>query len=67
MRTGASYLDLVDLIERVGASATEDLEELWKRIVFSVLIRNTDDHLRNHGLLLTSRGWRLSPAYDLNP
>lgn len=66
-KTGASYLDLVDLIERVGASVAYDLEELWKRIAFNVLIHNTDDHLRNHGFLLTSRGWRLSPAYDLNP
>lgn len=66
-KTGASYLDLVDLIERVGANAPEDLEELWKRIAFNILIHNTDDHLRNHGFLLTSRGWRLSPAYDLNP
>lgn len=66
-KTGASYLDLVDLIERAGANATEDLEELWRRIAFNILIHNTDDHLRNHGFLLTSRGWRLSPAYDLNP
>lgn len=66
-KTGASYLDLVDLIERIGANPTEDLEELWRRIVFNVLIHNTDDHLRNHGFLLTPQGWRLSPAYDLNP
>lgn len=66
-KTGASYLDLVDLIERAGANTSEDLEELWRRIAFNILIHNTDDHLRNHGFLLTGRGWRLSPAYDLNP
>jgi len=47
---------------------TEDLHELWRRIVFSILISNTDDHLRNHGFLFAgNQGWRLSPAYDLNP
>ena len=66
-KTGASYLDLVDLIERYGAHVTSDLEELWRRIVFNVCINNTDDHLRNHGFLLTGQGWVLSPAYDLNP
>jgi serine/threonine-protein kinase HipA len=44
-----------------------DLEELWRRIVFSIAVRNTDDHLRNHGFLLSLEGWCLSPAYDLNP
>ena len=44
------------------------MEELWRRLVFNVLISNTDDHLRNHGFLYSGRdGWRLSPAYDLNP
>lgn len=65
-RTGASYLDLVDLIERYGATPKEDLEELWRRIVFNVCVTNTDDHLRNHGFLLSEQGWKLSPAYDLN-
>ncbi len=65
-KTGASYLDLVDLIERYGSNVNEDLEELWRRIVFNVYIRNTDDHLRNHGFLLSDQGWTLSPAYDLN-
>ncbi len=64
--TGASYLDLVDLIERYGANVDEDLEELWRRIVFNVCVHNTDDHLRNHGFLLSDQGWTLSPAYDLN-
>ncbi len=64
---GASYLELVEVIEAYGAQPEEDLLELWKRIVFSVCVSNTDDHLRNHGFLLTNRGWRLSPAYDINP
>jgi len=66
-KTGASYLDLVDLIERYGADVEADLAELWRRIVFNICIHNTDDHLRNHGFLLGESGWRLSPAYDLNP
>lgn len=64
---GASYLELVEFIESSGANATENLEELWRRIVFSICISNTDDHLRNHGFILTSMGWVLSPAYDINP
>jgi len=63
-----SYLEIADAIQRYGADPSEDLHELWRRIVFSVLISNTDDHLRNHGFLYEgNRGWRLSPAYDLNP
>jgi serine/threonine-protein kinase HipA len=63
-----SYLELVDALRQHGASATEDMHALWRRIVFSILISNTDDHLRNHGFLYQSQdGWRLSPAYDLNP
>ncbi len=64
--TGASYLELVEFLMRHGADVNTDLKELWRRIVFSIAIKNTDDHLRNHGFLLTNRGWRLSPAYDLN-
>ena len=64
--TGASYLDLVDLIGRISEQPDNDLEELWKRIVFSLFVSNTDDHLRNHGFLLGARGWRLSPVYDVN-
>lgn len=45
----------------------QDLHQLWRRIVFHIAISNTDDHLRNHGFLLTDKGWTLSPAYDLNP
>ena len=63
-----SYLEIADAIQRYGAAPMEDLHELWRRIVFSVLISNTDDHLLNHGFLYEgNRGWRLSPAYDLNP
>lgn len=63
-----SYPEIADAIRRFGAAPAADLEELWRRIVFTVLISNRDDHLRNHGFLrLGSGGWRLSPAYDLNP
>jgi len=64
---GCSYLDLAQFIIQHGARPNDDLEELWKRIVFSIAISNTDDHLRNHGFLLTPQGWILSPAYDINP
>ncbi len=43
------------------------MEQLWRRIVFNIAVSNCDDHLRNHGFLLTPQGWRLSPAYDMNP
>ena len=63
-----SYLELAEALRSHGAAARSDLAELWRRVVFSVLISNTDDHLRNHGFLYEiGRGWRLSPAYDLNP
>lgn len=63
-----SYLELADAIERQSAAPTEDLHQLWRRIAFSVLVSNTDDHLRNHGFLRRSTaGWSLSPAFDLNP
>lgn len=64
---GVSYLDLAEFIVRSGANVDEDLEELWRRIVLSVCISNVDDHLRNHGFILGESGWRLSPAYDINP
>ena len=64
---GSSYLDLVSLIRKYGAAPKKDLLELWKRIVFNMAVSNTDDHLRNHGFLLTNEGWRLSPLYDVNP
>src|SRR5580698_4126899 len=63
-----SYLEFVDVLRQYGAAPKEDMQVLWRRIVFSILISNTDDHLRNHGFLWnSSAGWRLSPAYDLNP
>jgi len=63
-----SYLEFVDALRRYGASPKLDMHELWRRIVFNVLISNTDDHLRNHAFLYTGPdGWRLAPAYDLNP
>jgi serine/threonine-protein kinase HipA len=63
-----SYLEIADVIERQSPRAAADLEELWRRIAFSILISNTDDHLRNHGFLhATSAGWSLSPVFDVNP
>lgn len=64
---GASYLELAEFISKNSAQVNEDLEELWRRIVFSICVSNTDDHLRNHGFILTDKGWSLSPAYDINP
>ncbi|MFH0799548.1 MAG: HipA domain-containing protein [Pseudomonadota bacterium] len=65
--TGASYLELAEFIIRQGAEPNHDLEELWRRIIFFICTSNADDHLRNHGFLLSPTGWRLSPAYDMNP
>lgn len=63
-----SYLEIAYALAQNGAAPKEDMKQLWRRIVFNVLISNTDDHLRNHGFLYESqKGWRLSPAYDLNP
>jgi serine/threonine-protein kinase HipA len=63
-----SYLEIADALRQCSAAPGEDLVELWRRIVFSILISNVDDHLRNHGLLWEGpAGWRLAPAYDLNP
>lgn len=62
-----SYLDLAGLIESLGDSVEKDAQQLWLRLVFSICISNTDDHLRNHGFLLSGSHWTLSPAYDLNP
>lgn len=63
-----SYLEIADALSQYGAEPSKDLTQLWRRIVFSILISNTDDHLRNHGFLYERhKGWRLSPAYDMNP
>jgi len=64
---GASYLEIAEFLSNYGANINEDLEELWRRIVFNICVSNTDDHLRNHGFILTKKGWLLSPAYDINP
>ncbi|WP_231410895.1 type II toxin-antitoxin system HipA family toxin [Thioalkalivibrio sp. ALE14] len=64
----ASYLEIAGAILQHGGSPREDLRQLWRRMVFGVLVRNTDDHLRNHGFLWDpAAGWRLSPAFDINP
>lgn len=62
-----SYTEIAEVIETVSPRATEDLRELWRRVAFSILISNSDDHLRNHGFLRHGSGWILSPAFDLNP
>lgn len=64
---GASYLELVDLLQSRGADTARDCEELFRRVLFSIMIHNTDDHLRNHGFFIGLRGIALSPAYDINP
>ena len=64
---GRSYLDVAEFLVREGARPDEDLAELWSRIVFSRLVGNSDDHLRNHGFVLEDGGWRLSPMFDVNP
>lgn len=63
----SSYLELAEFIQFSGSKINFDLEQLWRRLIFNISISNTDDHLRNHGFLLENEGWRLSPAYDINP
>jgi serine/threonine-protein kinase HipA len=65
----ASYLDIAQAIVNLGdpAAIEDDLHQLFRRVVFNVLVSNRDDHLRNHGFLRTARGWRLAPAFDVNP
>jgi len=64
---GSSYLDIASLIRKYGATPRKDLQELWRRMVFNMAVSNTDDHLRNHGFILSNEGWTLSPVYDVNP
>ena len=66
---GTSYLELAEFLQTHGAKdhIASDLEQLFRRVAFNVAIGNRDDHLRNHGFLLTPNGWRLAPAFDLNP
>ena len=63
----SDYAELGDTLQMMSAAPREDLEELFGRIVLSIAVHNTDDHLRNHGLLRTAAGWRLSPLFDVNP
>ncbi len=62
-----SYIDLADVIASESAQPEEDWRELFRRVVFSIMVNNTDDHMRNHGFLRSEGGWQLSPAYDINP
>lgn len=62
-----SYLEIAEFIQFAGANIQENLKQLWRRIVFNIMVSNTDDHLRNHGFILTKKGWVLSPAFDINP
>ena len=61
------YLELAETLPEISASTRADLRQMWRRIAFSVMVNNTDDHLRNHGFLRARGGWRLSPAFDINP
>lgn len=65
--TGNGYLDIVDFIIQNCTNVEDNLKELYRRVAFNICIGNTDDHFRNHGFLLTSKGWTLAPAYDMNP
>lgn len=64
---GADYLEIAEGLSEHGSAVAGDLSELWRRIALSLMINNVDDHLRNHGLLREASGWRLSPAFDINP
>lgn len=65
--TGNGYPDIVDFIVRSCTNVEANLQELYRRVAFNICVGNTDDHFRNHGFLLTPKGWTLSPAYDMNP
>ena len=64
-----SYLELAEFLQKNGAkgSIADDLAQLFRRVAFNVAVGNRDDHLRNHGFVLTPGGWRLAPAFDMNP
>ncbi len=64
---GASYLELANFLFEQGSNSKQDLEQLFRRLVFNIAVSNCDDHLRNHGFIFENKGWRLSPAYDINP
>lgn len=65
--TGYGYPDIVDFIIQNGSNVEQNLEELYRRVAFYIIVGNSDDHFRNHGFLLKRKGWELSPAYDINP
>jgi len=65
--TGHGYLDIVDFVIQSCTDVERNLQELYRRVAFNICIGNSDDHFRNHGFLLTAKGWTLSPAYDMNP
>lgn len=65
--TGNGYLDIVDFILQNCCDVESNLRELYRRVAFNICVGNSDDHFRNHGFLLTRRGWTLAPAYDMNP
>jgi len=67
MADGSSYFEIVSFLKANGVRPQADLVELWKRIVLSMAVSNTDDHFRNHGFILSEDGWELSPLYDVNP
>lgn len=66
-KSGNGYLDIVDFILQNSCDVNDNLRQLYRRVAFNIAIGNSDDHFRNHGFLLTPRGWTLSPAYDMNP
>ncbi len=66
-KDGTSYLEIAEFIKSASVQSEKDLAELWRRIVFNILVSNTDDHLRNHGFVLSKNGWRFSPLFDVNP
>lgn len=66
-KTGNGYLDIVDFILQNCCDVEANLSQLYRRVAFNIAIGNSDDHFRNHGFLLTPKGWTLSPAYDMNP
>ncbi|WP_289199395.1 HipA domain-containing protein, partial [Bacteroides acidifaciens] len=65
--TGYGYTDIADFIIQHGCNVEQNLEELFRRVAFYIIVGNSDDYFRNHGFLLTRKGWELSPAYDINP
>lgn len=62
-----SYLEIAEFIQFNSCMVENDLEQLWRRIIFNIMVSNTDDHLRNHGFILSPEGWSLAPAFDINP